>query len=280
VQAHLHPDLLVLLPESLRREHDWLLALDKAEVEEGKRKPSRQIRIDEVRFLIDWSTKTSGRGRGKVAVLHPAEALNLQAASALLKTLEEPPAGTRLLLTCTDPQALLATMRSRCQHLRLPPPGADVALGWLAGQGVAQGQVLLQACDGRPLEALALARSGVDAPTWAALPQAVAEGRAAALAGWPLPRALDALQKICHDALASAVGGAGRYFPAPVASGPPQLQALLGWADELGRVAQHADHPWHEGLLVEALVALGARALAPAVGGASTRHPGMATLQA
>ncbi|MBE0549226.1 MAG: DNA polymerase III subunit delta', partial [Rubrivivax sp.] len=99
VQSHVHPDLLVLLPETLRRAHDWPLADDKGEGEDAKRKPSRQIRINEVRSLIDWSTRTSARGRGKVAVLHPAEALNAQSANALLKTLEEPPAGTRLVLT-------------------------------------------------------------------------------------------------------------------------------------------------------------------------------------
>ncbi len=54
VQGHVHPDLQVLMPETLRREHDWPLADDKPDGDEGKRKPSRQIRIDEVRGVIDW----------------------------------------------------------------------------------------------------------------------------------------------------------------------------------------------------------------------------------
>ncbi|HLL18035.1 MAG TPA: DNA polymerase III subunit delta', partial [Rubrivivax sp.] len=86
VHSRLHPDLFVLLPQALRREHGWPLVDDKPDSDDSKRKPSRQIRIDEVRALIDWSTKTSARGRGKVALLHPAEALNPQAANALLKT--------------------------------------------------------------------------------------------------------------------------------------------------------------------------------------------------
>src|SRR5687767_7560739 len=159
VQSRLHPDLFVLLPQTLRREHGWLLVDDKPDAEDSKRKPSRQIRIDEVRALIDWSTMTSARGRGKVALLHPAEALNLQSANALLKTLEEPPPGTRLVLTCTDPALLLPTVLSRCQRQRLAEPAPEQAVAWLAGQGVADpadAQVVLAACSGRPLDALAL----------------------------------------------------------------------------------------------------------------------------
>ena len=76
VQSHLHPDLQVLMPELLRRQHDWLRVDDKAEGDEAKRKPSKQIRIDEVRSVIDWVFKTSGetlgmtRTQGLTAILH------------------------------------------------------------------------------------------------------------------------------------------------------------------------------------------------------------------
>ncbi len=265
VQSRVHPDLVVLLPETLRRLHAWPLPTDKAEGDDGKRKPSRQIRIDEVRLVIDWATRTSGRGHGKVAVLHPAEALNLQSASALLKTLEEPAAGTRLLLTCADPELLLPTVRSRCQRLRLADPSAAAAAEWLQGQGVGQPEVLLAACAGRPLDALALAQGGIDAQAWSALPARVAQGQADVFAGWPVPRALDALHKLCHDALAIACGGPPRYFLAAGVPAGAAPVALLAWSRELQRVTRHEDHPWHETLLIEALVRSGACALAPAV---------------
>ena len=264
VRAKLHPDLMVLLPETLRRLHDWPLADDRPDTEEGKRKPSKQIRIDEVRALIDWSTMTSARGRGKVAVLHPADSLNLQAASALLKTLEEPPAGTRLVLTCADPAWLLPTVRSRCQTLPLGAPAAAAAVTWLQSQGVASAAdaaVLLAACSGRPLDALALLQDEVTAAAWAALPQAVARGQAASLAGWPVPRAVDALMKLCHDALARAGGGAARYFPEDALPARADPVALAAWSRELQRVARHDEHPWNEGLLIDALVQAGAAAL-------------------
>ena len=261
VQSHLHPDLQVLMPELLRRQHDWPLLEDKAESDDAKRKPSKQIRINEVRNVIDWVFKTSGRGRGKVVVLHPAEALNLQSANALLKTLEEPPPDTRILLSCADPALLLPTVRSRCQHLRLASPGLPQATAWLAAQGVAQPEVLLTASSGRPLDALALAQAGVLAEHWRALPAAVAQGQPGALQGWPLPRVLDALHKLCHDAMAAAAGAPLSYFPQGSVSASASLPALANWSRELGRVARHDEHPWNEGLMLDALLAAGARAL-------------------
>jgi DNA polymerase-3 subunit delta' len=75
-----------------------------------------------------------------------------------------------------------------------------------------------------------------------------------------VPRVVDALLKLCHDALARAAGAAPRYFPA--ASVPSAgVNALLAWQRSLLRVARHDEHPWHEGLLVDALVAEGRGAL-------------------
>ena len=261
VQQHVHPDLFVLMPEAVRLPAGWLLPTDKPDSDEGKKKPSRQIRIDEVRAAIDWVTRTSGRGRGKVVLLHPAEALNLQAANALLKTLEEPPPGTRLLLGVAEPALLLPTVRSRCQRVPLAPPPPAEAQAWLAGQGVKDPAVLLAATAGRPLEALALAQAGIDAAAWAQLPRALARGDAQALAGWPVPRAVDALQKLCHDGMAVAAGGTPRYFPAASLPRRPHGPALAEWSAELVRVARHDEHPWNEGLLLESLSALARRTL-------------------
>lgn len=280
VQSRVHPDLLVLLPETLRRAHGWPLGGDKEE-EDAKKKPSRQIRIDEVRALIDWATRTSARGRGKVAVLHPAEALNLQSANALLKTLEEPPPGTRLVLTAGDPALLLPTVRSRCQRLPLAPPPTEMAADWLAAQGVAQPGVLLAACSGRPLDALALAQAGVDAAAWSALPAAMARGQAAALSGWPVPRVVDALQKLCHDAMARASGAAAQYFPTDRVPAGGAWPALAAWSQDLARAARNEDHPWQEALMIDSLVTQARLALAArphAAPGAPPPRQGFATL--
>lgn len=269
VQGRLHPDLLVLMPEERRRQHDWPWPGDRTDAADEKRKPSRQIRIDEVRSVTDWAFKTSARGRGKQVVLHPADALNLQSANALLKTLEEPPAGTRLVLVCADPALLLPTVRSRCQHLRLPTPTAAVAVPWLAARGLPQPQTLLAACSGRPLDVLALSAAGIDAQAWSRVPAAVAAGQAAALAGWPVPLWLEALLKLCHDALALEAGAGPRFFPAdslPAPGGAQRRAALWDWYGRLQRVARHDEHPWNEPLLLDSLLAAGRAAFGTGTG--------------
>jgi DNA polymerase-3 subunit delta' len=253
-----HPDLRQLLPESLRGTDD------PGSEEEGgtgssrsKKKPSRQIRIDEVRAAIDWIALSSARGRAKVLLLYPAEAMNLQSASALLKTLEEPPGQARLLLGTADAGLLLPTLRSRCQRLALGAPDAAQARAWLEARGVAGAEALLAAAGGAPVDAAALAEAGIDAEAWRALPRALAAGRTATFQGWPLARVLDALQKICHDLQVAAAGGEPRFFDAGSLPPGARAVALSRWGGTLTRVARHDEHPWNEGLLVEALVAEG-----------------------
>jgi DNA polymerase-3 subunit delta' len=258
VQSRSHPDLHVLLPQAQRTLLGWGTdSADDGDSGKTRKKPSRQIKIDEVRAAIDWIVQTTSRGQAKVLVLHPAEAMNLQAASALLKTLEEPPGQARLLLSTRDSAHLLATLRSRCQRLWLPAPSIADACAWLSEQGVTDARVLLAAAGGAPLAARALAVAGVDGTLWQALPQAVVRGQSAALAAWPIPRAVDALQKVCHDAMVLATGGVPRYFAAQAVPGGADLPALAAWSHSLGRAARHDEHPWNESLLIEALVCEG-----------------------
>lgn len=256
LQSGAHPDLHRLWPEELRRQLEPDSATEEAGDGEARkgRKPSRQIRIDEVRRAIDWAATTSSRGRGKVVLVHPADAMNLQAASALLKTLEEPPRGVRLLLSSPSPDRLLPTVRSRCQMVRLAPVDPGTARDWLAGQGVREPEVLLAACGGRPLEVLAMTAAGIDASQWAAVPGAVSSGAVAALASWPLARVLDALLKLCHDGMAVAAGGAPRFFPPQALRPARSLPALAAWQRELVDLARRVDHPWNEALMLEALL--------------------------
>lgn len=256
VQGRGHPDLLLLMPEELRQRWAWPLSGDKPEAAEdssSRRRPSRQIKIDEVRAAIDWAAVTSSRGRGKWLLLHPAERMNPQAGSALLKTLEEPPAGLRIVLASEDPEALLPTLRSRCQRVRLALPDPAVASRWLDGAGVADAASLLRAAAGRPLLARAWAAEGLDARTWSELPRTLASGEVGPLAGWPLPRVLDAWLHVCHDLWCVALGAAPRYFLPASLPGRIDLEALRAWQAELQRVARAAEHPWSEALLLEAL---------------------------
>ncbi len=253
VRQRVHPDLAVLVPDALRAVLGW--AGDDDGATRSDAKPSKDIRIAQVRQAIAWAQKTPGRGGAKVLVIHPADALNPQSANALLKTLEEPPGSLHLVLTSADPQRLLPTVRSRCQLLRLALPGPDQARGWLAARGLAEPDAVLRLAGGSPFEALASAAQGITAELVAELPRRLAAGDSAPLAARPIPQVLDLLLKLSHDLMARSVGGVPRFFPPDAVPGATDTAALVAWQRELLRVARNEDHPWHSPLLLEALVA-------------------------
>ena len=117
------------------------------------------VKIDQIRSLAEKLSLSSHQGGYKVVTLNPADSMNINAANSLLKTLEEPSDNTVLVLVCERPSQLPATVRSRCQLLRVDVPGQEVALQWLAGQGIeGPAKTYLQMAHGAPLEALQQAR--------------------------------------------------------------------------------------------------------------------------
>jgi len=261
--SHTHPDFQLLVPEALRESLGWGAAEAEgaAEPKASKTKPSREIKVDAVRAMLSFAQATSARGRAKVVVVYPAEALNTVAANALLKTLEEPAGQLRFVLASSAPESLLPTIRSRCQPVPLGLPARAASLQWLAGQGVDAAEVLLDAAGGRPQEARDWFEAGLRANAWLQLPQRLARGESAALTDWPQPRAIDALQRLCHDLLRRAHGAPPTYFP-PESLPSPRLSAPLHqWDAALRQAARHADHPLNAGLLMESLFAQGQQAL-------------------
>ena len=92
---------------------------------------AQQIKVDQVRALIESLSLKSYRGGYKVGVIEGAELLNANGANAFLKTLEEPTADTVLILIAAPSHRLPATIASRCLRLTLSPPPAEVAIDWL-----------------------------------------------------------------------------------------------------------------------------------------------------
>jgi DNA polymerase-3 subunit delta' len=116
-----------------------------------------QISVAQVRELSEQLALSSYEGRGTVVALDPADALNRNAANALLKTLEEPRADAHLLLLTAAPSMLPATIRSRCQKLSVAAPNYSAALSWLCDQNPAQRDAwpaVLELLGVAPLEAL------------------------------------------------------------------------------------------------------------------------------
>ncbi|OED38293.1 DNA polymerase III subunit delta' [Chromatiales bacterium (ex Bugula neritina AB1)] len=130
-----HPDLMLL---------DWI---DKATV----------ISVEQIRKLTEKLSLTATYGPYRIAVINKAHSMTTAAANSLLKTLEEPGAGSVIMLIADREAELPATVRSRCQRIVVPTPEKDVALDWLKGQKLSDCEMALDFAQGAPL----LARSHI-----------------------------------------------------------------------------------------------------------------------
>lgn len=170
LRAGSHPDLMRLAPET----------------DAKTEKTSKVIKVDQVRELVDFGAKAAQLGGYRVVIVTPAHVLNVQAANALLKSLEEPGRDTLFLLLTDSPLSLLPTIRSRCQQLALPLPPVASALAWLSPLvgSPETAALLLRLARGAPLAALALHEGGwfSERDGLARELLAVAEGKATALA--------------------------------------------------------------------------------------------------
>lgn len=130
IQAGSEPGLF-----ALRRPYD-----DKA------KRLKAQITVDEVRKLKNFFALSAADGGHRVVIVDSADELNVSAANALLKLLEEPPASTTLLLVSHQPSRLLPTIRSRCRELRLSslsPDDMSLAVRAAGGETSAQENIAL-----------------------------------------------------------------------------------------------------------------------------------------
>lgn len=141
--AGTHPDNFILEPEEA----------DKA------------IKVDQVRELVGFVVQTAQMGGRKVVLVEPAESMNLNAANALLKSLEEPSGDTVLLLVCHQPSRLLPTIKSRCLQQACPLPSEAQSLAWLAqalpDSSDEERSELLTLAAGSPLNAVKLNAQGI-----------------------------------------------------------------------------------------------------------------------
>jgi DNA polymerase-3 subunit delta' len=264
VDVRAHTDLAVLMPETAMLELGWPLGEKaQAELDDKKRKPSREIRVDAMRDALEFAQRTSGRGRGKVMLVYPAERMNQVTANALLKTLEEPPGDVRFVLATEAAHQLLPTIRSRCLGHALAWPSPEEAVAWLQEEGVAAPAAagLLRAAGGRPEDALRLHQAGLDAKTWSQWPKALVRGDTAALANWSPPQLVESLQKLCHDLLAVRSGAVPRFFDAGDLPAAGSVPALTAWWRSLADTARTVEHPFNAGLMMEDLVAQARTAL-------------------
>ncbi len=140
-----------MLPEADQEPSD-LAVTESARTKD--KKSSEVITVNQIRALTDFFCLTSHQNGRRVALIAPAEQLNLNAANGLLKMLEEPPGQTIFLLVTNQLSRILPTVRSRCRLMRMPVPDAAQARAWLTEQGCAEPELNLALAGQAPLQAL------------------------------------------------------------------------------------------------------------------------------
>ena len=246
-----HPDFRRVEPEALAKQP---VASEEGEEGAGEaparrtRQPSVQIRIEQVRELADFLNLRSHRGRLRVALVHPAEDMNENAANALLKGLEEPPAGAVFILVSHRAARLLPTIRSRCVALAVPLPARATALQWLAAQNVKDAERWLAYAGGAPLRALDYA---AEAPLLERLLQSpgVVEDREG------IERLAEALQKIAYDRAFMAFGLPAKYRTGKAAVAPQSARAWIAYARKMNEDRALSRHPLNPRLFSAEMVA-------------------------
>lgn len=265
-EAGTHPDFRQIEPANLA---------ERGEEEEGgekQEKASLQIAVEQIRALPDFINISSHRGGCKVIVIHPAEALNINAANALLKSLEEPPPRTHFLLVSHRPHLLLPTIRSRCQQIALPRPAMEAAAAWLKSQGAANPELGLAQTGNSPLLALQL-----DSDFWhwrETFLTGIAASRFDPLAlaeqvrDYPIPHVVGWLQKWSYDLISRKAVGKIRYNPdhrEALAAAAAQVDTLaaLRFHREMVRLQRIVNHPLNARLFIEQLLISYAELLQP-----------------
>lgn len=147
-----HPDIIVLGPgDTLCRPRDG--------ESHGKHPDSRDIRICQVRGLIDLVARYPFEARYRMIIIDPADRLGRDAAHTLLKTLEEPPGHTVIALVTSAPEAIIETILSRCRRIDVRPVPRPVIEAGLAARGIepAIAARAAEASRGRPGKAIEFA---------------------------------------------------------------------------------------------------------------------------
>jgi len=257
-----HPDFREIVPEATAEDEG-----DAAEADTGKAEKAKSlvIKVDQIRAVADFVALSTHRAGFKLLVIRPAETLQPAAANALLKTLEEPPARTVIVLVSDRPARLLATIRSRCRSLALPLPARDTALAWLRQEGVENPEVALASAGGAPLQARDLAQ-----PEEAELRRRLLNELARPSGADPLgfapgvdrlsvERFIHWMQTWVHDLARVKLAGEPRHHPDFAAAlqaraRAADVEALFALDRELASARRLAAHPLNPRLVAEHLL--------------------------
>ena len=255
-----HPDYRQIEPEALAGVVDGEDQSDRPTAAQ-KKKPSIEIKIEQVRGLTDFLNIGSHRARRRIALFHPAETMNRNSANALLKSLEEPAQGASLILVSHELRRLLPTIRSRCVSFAVRAPDAPAGVRWLAEQGVDSPAQWLALAGGAPIAArdLATSEAGTRIAAWRALLEARPDDMGERLGvsdREQLEPLVELMQKWAFDRAAGGFGLAGKYgLGGHSRNSGGDSRRWLEYARTLGRARLEARHPVNPKLFLADLLA-------------------------
>src|SRR4051795_4561743 len=231
----------------------------------SRKKPSKQIGVEQIRALADFINISSHQDGYRVILIHPAETMNLAAANALLKNLEEPSPRTLFILVAHQAQNLLPTIRSRCVQVSMPAPDPTLATGWLRQQGVKNPERCLASAGYAPLSALEFDDETYHERHLSFIRQISAPGNfnpislAEGLQKTDLALVVNWLQKWCYDLLSFRMTGKIRYHSdqlGAIRGLAPNLdaRALVTYLRTLTKTQQLASHTLNPRLFLEEIL--------------------------
>lgn len=260
-----HPDYRLVQPDAISNAEEGSEAAEGAEKKSGK-KPSREIGVEQIRALSNFSNLSSHRGGYRIVLIHPAETMNSNSANALLKTLEEPTANLLFILITHKPQQLLPTILSRCLSLTVNTPDQATGISWLKEQGLPNPEQALARSGFAPLQALRNEEEGDNAEDMSVLLTAIqrpaqfdALDLAEKLQRSAPGQVVNCLQQWCYDLANAKLTGRVRYFPGQKElltrlSSNISAMRLLHYQKELLAAKRAAFHPLNPKLQFEAIL--------------------------
>ena len=274
-----HPDFRLLQPEEAEETGNGEDESPKPATAARKPGPG-QIRVDQIRALEDFVFVGSHRHGKRVALVAPAELMNPAAANALLKILEEPPAGVYFILVSSHWRRLLPTVLSRCRSIVFSRPEPLLAERWLAAEGVKSAPELLRLAGGAPLIAAEWAEQGrldsyrkaIDVLAEKSTDPVAMAAKWSTLVkseqGFDLTQLVETVQKWVFDLALLKLSGSCRYHESwrDTLSGlaaKASNAGLLSCYNDLLRIRAVVKHPLNTQLFLEDMAARYLRALLP-----------------
>ncbi len=261
-EDHAHPDFRLIEP--VGQEGDADSTAEESPVSRAGARVSAWIKVDQIRELHDYIQLSSHRQGRRLVLIAPAEALNTEAANALLKSLEEPPSGVQFILISHQPARLLRTVISRCRQLAIAKPPCEEALAWLKQEKLPQPEVALAQASGAPLLARTLAESGdltgrLDFLRRIATPGLDPVTAATALSDVKIRPLLGWMQRWVYDLVSQHFWGCIRFNPdlqVEIAALSKHIgpRETLRFLRQLMREQRIADHPLNTRLYLENLL--------------------------